>query len=109
MGYEIGAQIRHYRELRGLTQKDLAVQIGVSNSRISNWEQGINRPDVDTLILICQTLDVSADSLLSLTDVNEMLTDDERQLISQYRAKPDLQQAVRILLGICDSKVSRKT
>lgn len=40
MKYEIGARIRKYREMRGFSQKELAQKIGVSNSRVSNWEQG---------------------------------------------------------------------
>lgn len=64
MKYEIGKKIRSIRESRGLTQKDLAKAIGVSNSRISNWEQGINRPDADILTALCRELHVSADELL---------------------------------------------
>lgn len=38
--YEIGNRIRKYREECNMTQKQLAERIGVSNSRVSNWEQG---------------------------------------------------------------------
>lgn len=100
MKYEIGTRIRYFRELRGLNQKELASRIGVSNSRISNWEQGINRPDADTLVLLCQVLEVSADELLDMNVANMRLTSDERQVIIHYRNKPNLQQAVRILLGM---------
>lgn len=100
MKYEIGNKIRYFRELRGLNQKELAGRIGVSNSRISNWEQGINRPDADTLVLLCQALEVSADELLDMNAANMKLTGEERQVITQYRNKPELQQAVKILLGL---------
>lgn len=43
--YEIGNRIRKYREKLGISQKELAERIGVSNGRVSNWEQGLNRPD----------------------------------------------------------------
>ena len=49
MKYEIGARIRKFREQRGLSQKEFAQLIGMSNARVSNWEQGLNRPDVDIL------------------------------------------------------------
>ena len=100
MKYEIGNKIRYFRELRGLTQTELGRLIGVSNSRISNWEQGINRPDADILVLLCQSLDVSADELLDIDVSRITLTDDEIMLISQYRSKPELHKAIRILLGI---------
>lgn len=38
--YEIGKRIRRFRQQRGLSQKALAAQIGVSCGRVSNWEQG---------------------------------------------------------------------
>ena len=57
--YEIGNRIRKYREECNMTQKQLAERIGVSNSRVSNWEQGLNRPDADILAAVCVALDVS--------------------------------------------------
>ena len=80
MRYEIGPRIRKYREAQNLSQKELAKLIGVSNSRISNWEQGINRPD----------------------DMNEH----ERKVIMAYRTKLNLRQAVDILLGIDNDGVN---
>lgn len=100
MKYEIGSKIRHFRELRGLSQKDLAQRIGVTNSRISNWEQGLNRPDVDNLLLLCESLEVSADKLLGLPASLENLNEEERELVLRYRQHPDLKPAIRILLGI---------
>ena len=56
MSYNIGPRLRKYREAQNLSQKELAERIGVSNSRVSNWEKGINRPDVDILADICNAL-----------------------------------------------------
>ena len=97
MKYEIGARIRKYREMSGFSQKELAQKIGVSNSRVSNWEQGINRPDADILADICKALNVSpSDVRLSPEDLSEQ----ERKVIMAYRTKPDLRKAVNILLGL---------
>ena len=43
MKYEIGNRIRKYREENNMTQKQLAERIGVSNSRVSNWERSEER------------------------------------------------------------------
>lgn len=59
MKYEIGGRIRLYRKQSGLTQEQLASKINVTKSRVSNWEQGINRPDADILADICRALNVS--------------------------------------------------
>lgn len=45
MAYQIGDKIRQYRELRKYSQKKFSEKIGVSNSRVSNWENGLNRPE----------------------------------------------------------------
>ena len=100
MKYEIGGRIRKYREERGLSQKDLAQSIGVSNSRVSNWEQGINRPDADILARICKALSISPSELLDVHLCEDELSIQERKVIQAYRTKLELQQAVNILLGI---------
>lgn len=100
MKYEIGNRIRQYREKKKLTQKQLADLIGVSNSRISNWEKGINRPDADIIADICRALDVSPSVLLDVRLSTDELNDKERRIIKAYRVKLDLQKAVDILLDI---------
>lgn len=102
MRYEIGIRIRKFRELRGLSQKELADLIGVSNSRVSNWEQGINRPNADIISDLCKALDVSPSELLDIQISTDNLNEQERKLVSAYRNKPELQEAVNILLGIND-------
>ena len=102
MKYEIGNRIRKYREELQLSQKEFAKLIGVSNSRVSNWEQGINRPDADLLADICRVLNVSPSILLDVHLTDDELSNQERKVIKAYRSKTDLQQAVNILLGIDD-------
>lgn len=98
--YNIGARIRHFRELKHLSQKEFSNRIGVSNTRVSNWEAGVNRPDADLIADICRVLNISADELLDIHPDREQLTAEEEQIILRYRQKPELHHAVRVLLGI---------
>ena len=100
MKYEIGGRIRLYRKQSGLTQEQLASKINVTKSRVSNWEQGINRPDADILADICRAWKVSPYGLLDVHLSTDELTDHERKVIRAYRSKPEIQQAVNILLGV---------
>ena len=100
MTYPIGAKIRYFRELRNLSQKEFSQLIGVNNTRVSNWETGTNRPDADIIAAICKVLQISADELLDIHLPKENLTDEEKKVISQYREKPELRHAIRILLGL---------
>ena len=102
MRYEIGSRIRKYREENNLSQKQLAEKIGVSNSRVSNWEQGLNRPDADILAAICVALDVSPSLLLGIQVTGDALTEQERKVLKAYREKEDVRQAVHILLGVSE-------
>lgn len=102
MRYEIGSRIRKYREENNLSQKQLAEKIGVSNSRLSNWEQGLNRPDADILAAICVALDVSPSLLLGIQVTGDELTEQERRVLKAYREKEDVRQAVHILLGVSE-------
>lgn len=98
--YEIGARIRQFREARGLTQVELANRLHISSGRLSNWEQGACRPNADILAKLCRALEVSPSELLDLPTPEQNLTEHERQVITAYREKPNLQNAIDILLGI---------
>lgn len=100
MKYEIGSRIRKYRKENGLTQEELAARIHVSKGRVSNWEQGLNRPDADILAALCKALNISPSNLLNVHLADDNITEHEMALIKAYRTKPDLQHAVNILLGI---------
>jgi len=83
----LGAQIRKYRELRRLTQKQLAERLGESSgSVIYNWEKGIGRPDCDKLVRLCDILDISADELLGCKSMAQRTTAAEWDTIQKYRA-----------------------
>lgn len=100
--YEIGERIAKFRKLTGMNQKELAKMIGVSNSRVSNWEQGINRPDADMLAKLCTALQVTPSLLLGLKLTQDELNEKEWRVIRAYRSKTDMQKSVDTLLGIDD-------
>lgn len=51
-----GEIIRRGRKAAGLTQKELARELGVSNTAVSNWEKDLSRPDADTIQALCALL-----------------------------------------------------
>ncbi|MBQ8473312.1 MAG: helix-turn-helix transcriptional regulator [Alphaproteobacteria bacterium] len=57
--HELGKQIRKVRELRGLSQKDMAVYLRITNQQYQKYEAGNNRMGVWFLYKISQFLDVS--------------------------------------------------
>ncbi len=56
------------REQRGYSRRELARLCGLAESVISKYESGSSEPNIESLKLIAETLTVSADYLLGLTD-----------------------------------------
>ncbi len=81
----------------------MAAELGISNSRVSNWEQGINRPDAEMIANICRVLDVSPSELLGVSLDSDNITVAEKRVIRAYRDNPELQHAIHILLGLEDN------
>ena len=102
MSTEIGGRIRKYREERKISRSELARTLGLTVSCISNWELGQNDPAADHLGDLCRALQVSPSDLLGIQLMDGELSEQERKLVAAYRSKPDLQQAVNILLGITE-------
>lgn len=56
--------LKYYRRLKGITQSKLGENIGVNNTTVSNWEKGVSRPDMDSLVRLSEYLGVSPTDLL---------------------------------------------
>lgn len=83
-----GEKIRTARKQKGLTQKELASMIGAKHNSVSDWEKNKNRPDPDTIELICGVLDITPNYLLSdKTDTD--ISPEEYEFIKKYRSLTD--------------------
>ena len=61
---ELGKRILEIRKEHDLTQDELAEICSVTRQTISNWEHGRSYPDLDTLVMISDSFEVSLDALL---------------------------------------------
>ena len=52
------------RKKRGLTQEELAEQLGVSSAAVSKWERGISTPEVSMVCKMADCFEISVDELL---------------------------------------------
>lgn len=60
-----GALIAQIRKENGLTQKQLADKIGVSNATISKWETAKGFPDISLLEPLADALNISVSEILA--------------------------------------------
>jgi transcriptional regulator with XRE-family HTH domain len=61
----LNKNIKELRIENGLTQKELAEKIGVSQGAVYFWEKGINEPTAGYLVSMAELFGVSVDELLS--------------------------------------------
>ena len=65
MDMTIGKRIGLLRRQKGMTQEELATQMGVSPQAVSKWENDQTCPDITALPKLARFLGVSVDELLS--------------------------------------------
>ena len=62
---KIGRFIAAERKRQGLTQRQLAEQLSISDKTISKWECGKGLPEVSLMLPLCKTLQIGVNDLLS--------------------------------------------
>ena len=65
---DFAKRLRIIRKKKGLTQKQLAVEVGASERGIQSYEIGERNPAFDHLIALADYFDVSIDYLVGRTD-----------------------------------------
>ena len=104
----IGEQIKKYRNIKGMTQQDIADSLGESSGRvIQNWEKGIGRPDCDKLAKLCDLLGVSADELIGCKSMAQRPTATEWTMLQKYRALDE--HGKEVVDYLIDSEYKRVT
>lgn len=91
--YDFGMLLHELRKKKGMTQKQLADKLGVTEATVSRYESNTATPPLDTLRTISSIMNVSLDELLgteqrftvSVFGLTEQQTDIIRSLISSFR------------------------
>ncbi len=81
---KIGAYIAGKRKGLGLTQRELAEKLGMSDKSVSKWERGVCLPDVSVYRELCGILGISLNEFFSGEDMDEesLPTRSEENLLS---------------------------
>ncbi|SFI60439.1 helix-turn-helix domain-containing protein [Jannaschia pohangensis] len=96
----VGKRIRHRRWMLGMTQQQLAEQVGIKFQQIQKYETGMNRVSASRLWEISEALDVQIahffegmKEVADGTDDQDVLSDKEAmELIRSYYAMPENQR-----------------
>jgi transcriptional regulator with XRE-family HTH domain len=90
-------EVRSARQRAGLTQAELGKRLGVSQRKISRWEDGVGLgPNQVTLIeialelprgsLLARAGHVHLDTVLAISEDNRLEEDDRQALLRAYRS-----------------------
>lgn len=77
-------QIKQYRKNLSLSQEDLADKVFVTRQTISNWENGKNYPDINSLVLLSTVFNISMDELVK-GDLDKMKVVIDKTLIDKMQ------------------------
>lgn len=94
---KIGAFLKELRKEKGITQEQMAEELGVSGRTISRWETGSNMPDISLLVEIAEFFDVSIPEIIKGERKSEDMKDEAKEVaetMSDY-AKAEKEQLVK--------------
>lgn len=119
---EIAKNLLFYRKKAGLTQKELATQLGVKNTAVSNWESGNNSIDIETLFSACEIFGVTLNDMYGRYSVVKsspavLSAAEERLLLTFRNLSPQGQEYILQTIDIaaqvykkddCDSDMEKQ-
>ena len=79
---QVGVFIYNQRKKRGVTIKDLNIMTGVGTAVISDLENTKSMPRIETLLRICEVLDISLSDLFDHMKLGTVKTDSNSTLVT---------------------------
>ena len=95
---EYGKRIKALREAKKISIYRLSQNSGISQGHISDLENGINQPTIETLKRILAPLDCSLSEFFNEGEVS-VLSEREKELVASFRTMPDEKAELFLELG----------
>ena len=98
---KIGKFIAKKRTDAGMTQRQLAEKLGMSDKSVSKWERGVCLPDVSVYSDLCQNLGISINEFLAGEDIpsDDIKQKSEENIISVSSDSKKRQKRLKIVIG----------
>ena len=99
---EFGSFLSQLRKEKGLTQKQLAEMLNVTDKAVSRWETGKNYPDIEIFEDLSKILDVSISELLEGKRIerDNLLNVSEENVIKQIKRTRSFDKKYKIIISI---------
>ena len=72
----MGETIAEMRKAKGMTQRELAQQMNVTDKAVSKWERDLSCPDIHSVPKLAETLGVSVEDLMQTSKAENKPTDE---------------------------------
>jgi len=97
---KLAEKIQDLRKKNGLSQEQLAEQLGISRQAISKWESEQSTPDIDKVVLISDFFNVSTDYLLKQEKAISEDSVNQEEYTIEVNVKMSKKAFSYLLLGI---------
>lgn len=99
---KIGKYIAEKRKALGLTQKQLAEKLNMSDKSVSKWERGICLPDVSIYMELCSILRISINEFLAGKDIDaeNVIEKSDSNLIQITKESKKKQKNLKTILAV---------
>ena len=99
---KIGKYIAEKRKDAGMTQRQLADKLGMSDKSVSKWERGVCLPDVSVYADLCQNLGISINEFLAGEDIarEDIIQRSEENIISVSTDSKKKQKRLKIIISV---------
>lgn len=64
----VGENLKYARKLKGLTQKQVAMQLNMTQQQYSRFENGVFELNYDLIVSLCKMLDTTPNELFDFND-----------------------------------------
>ena len=95
---EYGKRIKALREAKKISIYRLSQNSGISQGHISDLENGINQPTIETLKRLLAPLGCSLSEFFNEGEVS-VLSEKEKELVASFRTMPDEKAELFLELG----------
>lgn len=82
-------RFKNLRQLRGLTQQEVAELCGISQVQVTRYENGLNKPNKETLSKICEGLNIPPNYFENTYEVSDDVLDAEYKRAKEAIIDPE--------------------
>ena len=100
----MGEIISALRKEKGMTQKDLADKMGVTDKAVSKWERNLSCPDISSIPKLAEILGTGVETLMDVTPKGEEKASAGQIVEIVLKAVP-LAMSIAVVVGIMLNKL----